>query len=694
MSSLGVEHSAPGNDLWLRNRLETLKLRLRRKILWLRTTWAADPLQDYHGLVISDLQADRLLQPDDPVAEAQFYVEDPVAGTLTGQLLERESHERRLESPLKMLGRTFGLSQFEMDALFLCVAPCIDTTFHKLFAYVLDDVTRRLATPGLAISLLIDPGDEPAGAIASLGAGAPLLRHRLIIGIDGATAGLDRQLTIDQRIVDYLCGIDHLDARLVGVTRPIAGGLTIPLHDDMTATVVATMRSDQSRIVNLYGRPDSGQRAVACAACEKLGLRLLEVDLARLATLTDVDAAIGAFERDAKLSHYAFYVAGHDSAPSLVDRLSAPVFLATRERCASDQQIVSLAMPDLTAPDSADLWRQALGADPDLAEGITAITEQFLLGPEAVTEASAMARFAVEQSRPGSRLDPGDLWNACREHSRRDMARLAQPIKPCHDWDDLILPPRLIRQLRDLAGQVTNRAVVYRKWNVADRLNRGRAISALFAGPSGTGKTLAAEILAATLNVDLYRVDLATVIDKYIGETEKRLRLLFDQAEEAGAMLLLDEADALTGRRTEIRDSHDRYANISVSYLLQRMEDFAGLVILATNRRADIDRAFLRRLRFLIEFPFPAADDRQRIWRRAIPSGAPRADIDFGALSRLELNGGSIHNIAINASFLAAADGEPISMRHLMTAAARECAKLDKLITPAEFGQHYQTVVA
>jgi SpoVK/Ycf46/Vps4 family AAA+-type ATPase len=269
---------------------------------------------------------------------------------------------------------------------------------------------------------------------------------------------------------------------------------------------------------------------------------------------------------------------------------------------------------------------------------------------------------------------------------------LAQRIEPAHEWGDLVLPEEAMRQLREIADQVAGRPTVYGAWGFGRKLSRGRGITALFAGPSGTGKTLAAEVLAKHLGLDLYRIDLAGVVNKYIGETEKNLRRVFQAAQESGAILFFDEADALFGKRTDVKDSHDRYANIEVNYLLQLMEDYRGLAILATNRKSSLDVAFLRRLRFLVDFPFPDAASRRRIWEKAFPAEAPVAGLDYEVLSRMEIPGGNIRNIALNAAFLAAGEGSPIGTVHVMQAARREYAKMEKMVTEAEFGAHAKKV--
>jgi SpoVK/Ycf46/Vps4 family AAA+-type ATPase len=278
------------------------------------------------------------------------------------------------------------------------------------------------------------------------------------------------------------------------------------------------------------------------------------------------------------------------------------------------------------------------------------------------------------------------LWDACRAQARTRLDELAQRIETTASWDDLVLPEPEREILAEIGAHVRRRTMVYETWGFAAKGTRGLGISALFVGASGTGKTTAAEVLARELRLDLYRIDLSQVVSKYIGETEKNLRRVFDAAEGGGAILLFDEADALFGKRSEVKDSHDRYANIEVSYLLQRMEAYRGLAILTTNRKEALDDAFLRRIRFVVRFPFPDEAHRAEIWRRIFPAGAPTEGLDAAALARLSIPGGNIRNIALHASFLAADAGEPVGMSHLLRAARREYAKLDRPLTAAETG--------
>jgi hypothetical protein len=276
------------------------------------------------------------------------------------------------------------------------------------------------------------------------------------------------------------------------------------------------------------------------------------------------------------------------------------------------------------------------------------------------------------------------LWNICRSLARPRLEDLAQRIVPCAGWEDLVLPELQVQTLRQLASQVRHRMKVYETWGFSSKGRRGLGVSALFAGESGTGKTMAAEVLARELALDLYRIDLSAVVSKYIGETEKNLKQVFDAAEEGGVLLLFDEADALFGKRSEVKDSHDRYANIEVSYLLQRMEAYQGLAILTTNLKSALDKAFQRRLRFTVSFPFPDVGQREAIWRRIFPLKTPTQGLDYKKLAQLNLAGGSIRNIAMNAAFLAAESRAPVQMLHVLQAAKLEAQKIERPLSEAE----------
>jgi SpoVK/Ycf46/Vps4 family AAA+-type ATPase len=358
---------------------------------------------------------------------------------------------------------------------------------------------------------------------------------------------------------------------------------------------------------------------------------------------------------------------------------------------------VTHEIPPLNTQDQRLLLEMALG---DLAAtmngSIDTVVAQFQLNPTSISglKAEVVGKLNVS-GRPSKPEDAAQfekiLWEACRAQARPRMGELAQSIRAVAEWDDLVLPDSQKSVLAEIAIQVRQRARVYEEWGFAARSNRGLGISALFAGPSGTGKTMAAEVLANNLNLDLYRIDLSQVVSKYIGETEKNLRRVFDAAEAGGAILLFDEADALFGKRSEVKDSHDRYANIEVSYLLQRMEEYRGLAILTSNMKGALDQAFMRRIRFMVNFPFPSEAQRQTIWENIYPPETPSQGLEFEKLARLNITGGNIRNIALYAAFLAAEAGTPVRMDHILRAARVEYSKLEKTLTASEI-RDWQTV--
>jgi SpoVK/Ycf46/Vps4 family AAA+-type ATPase len=272
------------------------------------------------------------------------------------------------------------------------------------------------------------------------------------------------------------------------------------------------------------------------------------------------------------------------------------------------------------------------------------------------------------------------LWDACLARTRPRLDTLAERLDPKATWDDIVLQENIVMLLRQITNQVRQRGKVYEDWGFRKQVSRGLGMVTLFAGESGTGKTMAAEVIANDLRLNLYRIDLSAVISKYIGETEKNLRQLFDAAEDGGAILFFDEADALFGKRSQVKDSHDRYANIETNYLLQRMEAYKGLAILATNMKSGLDDAFTRRLRFIVDFPLPQPIDRQRIWRKVFPPETPVGELNYQRLAEFNLSGGSIYNAALNAAFLAAQDDAPVSMPHVLNAVLIEFRKSDRII--------------
>jgi hypothetical protein len=699
------------NSRYLESEMARLRQLLHRRILWQRTQWRRDGPNGYPGWAISEQEADALLEQQNSEQESAFYASDSKAREVSAALeetslrvasLRRELEDAGTSAAIDRLATCFALTEFERDVLLLCVAPELDRSFERLYAYLHDDATKKFVTPWLTHALLA--AGEPVELVrANFLPGGSLRRWRLLTVDEVASAaGLSGAvLRLDEAMASYILGSGGLDDRCQRVTRTTSHTLLPSCHRDVVSQLAHWLSTNTGdvKVINLVGPPDSGKLAVARAVCNLLGLQLRVIDLPALPTAEmDRRELMALLDRDAALLGMLLYFDIESWKPEdrqpfrLNEDVVAPVVIASGEpfRCEGDMLSVQIARPDSRS--QLEMWTESLGDSSTLLNGqVAAIAEQFDFGPRSIERTVALAEAFASLRSPGETTIRGeDLWQACRRQGGPQLEQLAQKIQPCYDWDDIVVPVEVSLQLREITAQVAHRHAVYQGWGFGKKLSRGRGISVLFSGPSGVGKTMAAEVMAQHLNLDLYRIDLAGVVSKYIGQTEKNLRNVFDAAERSGAILFFDEADALFGKRSEVKDSHDRYANIEVNYLLQRMEDYRGLAILATNMKSFLDTAFLRRLRFIVEFPFPDAALRMEIWRRVFPPTAETGTLDFVALSRMEIAGGNIRNIALNAAFLAVEEGVPIGMGHVMNAARREYTKIERLIMDAEFGPFAQ----
>jgi ATPase family associated with various cellular activities (AAA) len=602
-------------------------------------------------------------------------------------------------SALEMLCTRFGLSPFERDVLLLSAGVELDSTFAALCARAQGDPARPFPTFSLALAAL------PGAHWSALSPGAPLRRWRLIEIINGSALTLGG-LRIDERVLHYLAGVQHLDVRLAGLVDPVEATIDLAPSHEALANRIAGLWSQSTiarglPVVQLCGSDLADARAIAVAACAAIGLHVGSISGQSVPLgAAELDGFFRLWGREAALTNCALLLDCHEMDLSdaarmgavnrLIEALNSPLIITSAARLrASHKPIVTFEVQKPLASEQRDIWHRALtGVPSDLNGQVNALVTQFNLNLPKVLAATAEAM--AQQLLSGEAGPDGvfnqALWDACRMQARPRLDDLAQRIEPAATWADLVLPESQLRTLREIVIHVRQRMTVYETWGFGAKCARGLGISALFSGSSGTGKTMAAEVLANELRLDLYRIDLSAVVSKYIGETEKNLRRVFDAAEEGGAILLFDEADALFGKRSEVKDSHDRYANIEVSFLLQRMEAYRGLAVLTTNLKSALDTAFLRRIRFIIEFPFPDIAHRSEIWRRIFPFETPTENLDIEKLSRLNVAGGNIRNIALNAAFLAADAGEPVRMTHLLRATQGEYTKLEKSVTETEVG--------
>lgn len=579
------------------------------------------------------------------------------------------------------LANIFGLSGFERDVLLLAAGVEMDSHLAALCGAAQNQLQHSHVTFSLALGALAEPHWSAITPVR------PLRRWRLI-ELDESANLTAARLKIDERVLHYLAGVNYLDRRLHPMLRLVEPpALMASAHAHAVARVVERLqKADGSPpVIELSGDDRSGQEDVAAVITERLGLRLHALAAADIPTaLHEQDALAVLWGRETALLGSALLIVcdeGQDAARRLAARLTGLVLLAAREPLRLDRFSLRHTVNKPDSLDQKRLWEKALGTGATWVNGaLEGVATQFRLSARSIQAIGTELAPALAADVEGNAA----LWRACRGLDSARLDGLAQRIELAAGWRDLILPEAQMITLRQIVAHVRHRLRVYDDWGFAGKGARGLGISALFAGESGTGKTMAAEVLANELNLDLYRIDLSAVVSKYIGETEKNLRRVFDAAEESGTILLFDEADALFGKRSEVRDSHDRYANIEVSYLLQRMEVYRGLAILTTNHKTALDPAFQRRLRFIVQFPFPDQTQREAIWRGIFPAAIPRDGIDYGKLARLNVAGGNIHNIALNAAFLAAETDEPVSMAHLQRAAHAEAAKRERPITDAE----------
>ena len=591
---------------------------------------------------------------------------------------------------LRQLARAADLADLDVEFLVAALAPDLDSRFERLYGYLNDDVTRRRATVGLVLELTGVPGTS-ASARARLAPGSPLIDHQLVIRGDAECPVLTRSLRVPDRVTSHLLGDDACDPELTDVLVPLRP------YDCPLASKLAPLLGRDVRLVYIR---DHGRRSAAAAAAAALngtGRPVLGLDFAR-ASSSEVDGLVLIAGREALLRGAGLVAGPVDGIIGLsamaLHRLSdlpVPVLLygeATWDPRWSPHVPLQVDAPALGTADRMRIWHSELNG---LGEA-GAAPVHLLLGPEQIARAVRAARLSnVLGDRPA---DPASLLSGAREQNAAGLERLARRIEPAVGWPDLVLPATVTGQLRELAARARHRDRVLTDWRMRPGGGRGRGITALFAGDSGTGKTMSAEVIAGELGLDLYTIDLATVVDKYVGETEKNLERIFAEAGGVNAVLLFDEADAVFGKRSEVRDAHDRYANIESAYLLQRMESFDGLAMLATNLRANIDDAFTRRLDAIVDFPVPDADLRRALWDQCLGPYVPRGedlDLDFCARA-FEFSGGAIRSVVITAAYLAADKARPVGMAELITAVHREYRKLGRLLLEREFGPYYKLV--
>lgn len=663
----------------LLSRAVIVEQRVRRAVSARQET-DPDPDDAFRGLYLSDGRVQRLLDDGRRIVVPEFTTEpaEPAGPTR-----------------LSLVTMEFDLTELDTEILLIALIPDLDDRFEAFYGYLNDDVTRRRPSVGLALGLCgLSAAD--AGARGRLGPSAPLRAGGLLLVEEGDRPLLSRELRVPDRVTSHLLGDDTPAPRIADLLAPwrdvrdVSGvGDPGPLARGLDGGMpLAYLREEQG----------GAGTALAASALTRSGRGTLGVDLERLAADPNPTEAVRVLAREARLTGAGLVCGPVDvlarEKPEVIRTVAdapLPVILVGRapwDATWSTRPPLLLHAPRVEPPARAALWTKAYAqaVPPDL--DVTGVLSPFLLSPDQIARA---ARSAAQASAlDGGTLGPDHIRAGARAQNAAGLDRLARRIEPTVGWPDLVLPPDPLTRLRELTARARHRDLVLGEWGMRPGGGRGRGVTALFAGDSGTGKTMSAEVIAADLGLDLYTVDLSTVIDKYVGETEKNLERIFSEAAGINGVLLFDEADAIFGKRSEVKDAHDRYANVESAYLLQRMESFDGLAILATNLRANLDDAFTRRLDLVIDFPVPDAEQRLLLWERCLGRVLPRSsglDLRFCAES-FELAGGNIRSVAVTAAYLSAESGEPVTMSDLIRGVQREYQKLGRLTLAAEFGPY------
>jgi len=651
-----------------------------------------DPTDALRGLVISDDEIEEhLTRP----AMASSWKDD------TDFQLPELILDKTNDLPFLHLVRIFQLNTLDCFILLLCLAPEFDRRYERLYAFLQDDVSARRATVNLIMNVLGIDVPQRFAVWDRLAAHQPLRYHHLINSLPDPgqykSSFLSHYLKVDHRLTAYLLGSNEPDERLEQTVRIVTNAGLVGISAEDVEPIRQVL--SQSPVVFMHGRPDIGQAETAAALCSDYDLPLVRIKLAELTELElDFTLAWKLALREAYLLNgavlfdewkYCLNEAG-DVPIELWEAIQAfphPVFISSADDwepvdTGRQRRMLRLKFAIPSFPERRDTWIGMVNAYGLQMNGnqIDELANKFRFSQGQIVRAVHTAAD-IATSR-GKTMDISDLYSGAQAHASLKLGQLAKKIEPRYEWQDLILPPEQLKQLHEITDRARFSYVVQEQWGFGEKVAPVAGVSALFAGESGTGKTLAAEVIAKNLGLVLYKIDLSAVVSKYIGETEKNLSIIFTEAQASNAILFFDEADALFGKRSEVKDARDRYANIEIAYLLQQIESYDGVSIMATNLRQNLDEAFTRRLDFLVDFPFPESEYRLLIWQAHFPKNAPLAeDVDLNLVAeQYRLAGGNIRNAAVASAYLAAADSSPITLPHIRGAVRREHQKMGRLL--------------
>ena len=683
----------------------------------------------YAGLALSEGEIASLLDGEGYNGYDESYLIDELTwlGDRINKRLEA-SFSKNIRLSLPYISKLLNLSRMEEHCIIICLAPELDRKYEKIFAYLQNDMTAKNPSIDLILQLIAGTQEEKIAARSSFDPQAPLMKFLMDIRadlMDTRMPLITRPLKLDDWVVNFLLDFHVLDMRLAQVAEmllPNAVEREMVLADS-TESIIKFVEYYRQRkeyrtkqIFYLFGPDGGGKRSCAAAVCRGLEVPLISVSMEKvLASEMAFSETLRLLGRQAMLGNTALCIEGFDSMLSedgrhqlklnmLLQMITeyVPLTFILGEFSWSPMMLddgctfVGIEFPVPDGSKRKDYWKK-FSTNYKLSQRVDMdnFSEYFRFTPGQIQNAINRGEsLAVWHGSAEGLIESEELFNACYSQSNQKLGTLAAKIKKTYTWGMLVLPSDQMSQLREICNQVKYRSLVYGTWGFERRLSLGKGLNILFSGPPGSGKTMAAEVIAHELKLEIYKIDVSQVVSKYIGETEKNLSRIFSEAETSNAILFFDEADALFGKRSEVKDAHDRYANVEISYLLQKMEEYNGVVVLATNLNQNMDEAFLRRLHFNVSFPFPDKEQRKLIWQGIFPSEAPLdRDIDYEFLAeKFILAGGNIKNIALNAAFYAADASCQIGMKQIMLAARREYKKLGKSFLKSDFDPYYQLI--
>ena len=689
---------------------------------------------EFQGLFISEQEVERLLKQ--PIGRpiwvnvekgSSFAKSRTILSQMADAIAKRkeESLKRGVSLRLEELSRRFYLSPLDVDILLICLAPELDCKYERLFSYLQDDITRKKPSVYLVSNLLSSSFENKLASRNHFDPESPLFKLAVLSIFDEPQQQnsplYSKLLKLDDRLVSYLLGGNRIDSRLRSSTRLIEPDIqfkNLVLPADLVGHILflSTKKYNQNGgpIFYFKGPYGVGKQSAAEATCRQLGKRLLRIEGDHLINSEGLsfEDKLTLVLRESKLQNAAIYWKGFDALLSEDKRTMLGFLLKALEehsgltflsgeagwepRDALHQRTFAPIVFSVPAfGERLELWQRSLNGNTAISSDLDmySLSNKFILSGGQIRDIVATAKnHALKKKSENANLNMKTLYAACRAHSNQKLSELSKKIKPKFTWTDIVLPQDKLALLNEIINHVKYKQKVYFDWGFEEKMSLGKGLTVLFSGPSGTGKTMAAEIIAGELDLDIYKIDLSLIVSKYIGETEKNLSKIFAEAETSNAILFFDEADALFGKRSEVKDSHDRYANIEIAYLLQKMEEYEGITILASNLRKNLDDAFVRRIKFIIEFPIPDEPHRYQIWQVHLPKRAPiEEDLDFDFLARnFKLTGGNIKNSVLHAAFLSASEESAINMKHIIQGIQREFQKAGKVCVKGDFGRYFE----